>query len=267
MARPVEARVAPESDAPAILVERLTKRFGSVTALTDVSFEVRRGEVFGLLGSNGAGKTTTLKMVCGLLRPDEGRVLVRGVDVARSPVEAKALLGYLPEAPALYDQLTGREFLEMVGTLRGMRPPLLHERIHELLEAMELEAFQWNNIGTYSRGMRQKLAFCAALIHDPAILVLDEPLSGLDPRFGKLFKMWIRERSGNGGAVLMSTHITTNAEELCDRVAVLDRGRVLASGTVSEVMEAAGAKTLEDAFVALVGGGRWARLPSSQRTR
>ncbi|MGQ9582372.1 MAG: ABC transporter ATP-binding protein [Thermoplasmatota archaeon] len=258
--------MAAEGAAPAVLVEGLTKRFGAVTALSDVSFEVRRGEVFGVLGSNGAGKSTALKTVCGLLRPDRGRVVVAGVDALRDPVEAKRRIGFLPEAPALYDQLTGREFLEMLGTLRGMRPPELDERVGKLLEAMELEAFQDCNIGTYSRGMRQKLALSSAILHDPEVLVLDEPLSGLDPRFAKLIKGWLRERAEDGGSVLMSTHVTSSAEELCDRVAVLDRGRVLVTGAVAEVLEAAGAGNLEDAFVAIVGGRRWVRSPFSRRT-
>jgi ABC-2 type transport system ATP-binding protein len=252
---------------PAILVEHLTKRFGGLVAVDDLSFEVGRGQIFGLLGSNGAGKTTTLKVLTGLLRPDSGTVRIDGVDVLKDPVEAKRRIGFLPEAPALYDQLTAREFLEMIGTLRGLPPGRLDRRIGELLDVMELSDFAQNNIGTFSRGMRQKLAFSSAVLHEPGILVLDEPLSGLDPRFGKFFKNMIREHSGKGGSVLMSTHVTANAEELCDRVAVVDRGRLLASGPVKDVLEAAGARTLEDAFVALVGGSRWPRSPSSPPTR
>ena len=251
---------------PAILVEHLTKRYGGLVAVDDLSFDVKKGEIFGILGSNGAGKTTTLKVITGLLRPDSGRVEVGGVDVLKRPVEAKRLIGFLPEAPALYDLLTAREFLEMVGTLRGMEPKGLDRRIDELLDIMELTAFQHNNVGTFSRGMRQKLAFTSAIIHEPGILVLDEPLSGLDPRYGKLFKRWIRDHAAGGRSVLMSTHVTSNAEEICDRVAVVDRGRVIASGTVGEVLAMSGTKNLEDAFVALVGGGKWQQLPSSQRT-
>jgi ABC-2 type transport system ATP-binding protein len=252
---------------PAIRIEHLTKRFGRLVAVDDLSLEVGRGQIFGLLGSNGAGKTTTLKVLTGLLRPDRGSVRIDGVDVLRDPVEAKRRIGFLPEAPALYDQLTAREFLEMIGTLRGMEPSNLDRRIGGLLDMMELADFADTNIGTFSRGMRQKLAFSSAVLHEPAILVLDEPLSGLDPRFGKLFKTWIREHSAKGGSVLMSTHVTSNAEEMCDRVAVIDRGRALASGPVKEVLEAARARTLEDAFVALVGGSRWPRSPSSPPTR
>ena len=250
------------ADYPAIGVAHLTKRFGSLLAVDDLSFEVERGQLFGLLGSNGAGKTTALKVLTGLLRPDQGSVTVDGVDVLRRPVEAKRRIGFLPEAPALYDLLTAKEFLEMIGTLRGMSPGKLDRRTDELLEMMELSEFAKNNIGTYSRGMRQKLAFASAVIHEPKILILDEPLSGLDPRFGKLFKGWIKDLTGSGGSVLMSTHVTGNAEELCDRVAIIDRGKVLATGTVREVLSAAGAQTLEDAFVTLVGGNRWQRSPS-----
>jgi len=251
---------------PAISVGHLTKRYGDLVAVDDLSFEVGRGRIFGLLGSNGAGKTTTLKVLTGLLRPDTGSVRVDGVDALKSPVEAKRRIGFLPEAPALYDQLSAREFLEMIGTLRDMEPGRLDRRIGELLDRMELSEFSQNNIGTFSRGMRQKLAFASAVVHEPNILILDEPLSGLDPRFGKLFKDWIKAHSGKGGSVLMSTHVTANAEELCDRVAVIDRGRLLAAGSVREVLEGSGTRTLEDAFVALVGGNRWQRSPSSPPT-
>jgi len=243
----------------AISVEHLTKRFGKLLAVDDLSLEVFPGEIFGILGSNGAGKTTTLKVLTGLLRPDSGQVEVGGIDVLKAPSEAKGKMGFLPEAPALYDQLTGKEFLEMIGTLRGLEPKRLDERIRTLLETMELLDFRDRNIGTYSRGMRQKLAFSSAIIHEPKILVLDEPLSGLDPRFGKLFKSWIRDLAAAGGAVLMSTHVTANAEQMCNKVAVMDKGRVLASGAVRDVLDSVGARSLEDAFVALMGGSRSAR--------
>ena len=256
-----------DRDRPAISVEHLTKRFGKLLAVDDLSLEVAQGEIFGILGSNGAGKTTTLKVLCGLLRPDGGRVEVAGIDVLQDPVEAKGRIGFLPEAPALYDQLSGKEFLEMIGTLRGIAPKRLDEKIDRLLETMELTASRDQNVGTYSRGMRQKLAFASAIIHEPAILILDEPLSGLDPRFGKLFKSWIREHAEAGRSVLMSTHVTANAEQMCDRVAIMDKGRLISSGKVAEVMASAGAKSLEDAFVTLVGGNRWPRSPSSPPTR
>jgi len=252
---------------PAIMVEHLSKRFGKVLAVDDLSLEVADGEIFGILGSNGAGKTTTLKVLCGLLRPDGGRVEVAGIDVLQNPVEAKGKIGFLPEAPALYDQLSGKEFLEMIGTLRGIEPGRLGKRIDDLLESMELTASRDRNVGTYSRGMRQKLAFASAIIHEPGILILDEPLSGLDPRFGKLFKCWIKEHAMAGRSVLMSTHVTANAEQMCDKVAIMDKGRLLCSGKVADVMASAEARSLEDAFVTLVGGNRWPRSPSSQPTR
>lgn len=252
---------------PAIMVEHLTKRFGKLLAVEDLSIEVGWGQIFGILGSNGAGKTTTLKVLVGLLRPDTGRVEIDGMDVLKDPVGAKARIGFLPEAPALYDQLSGKEFLEMIGTLRGMEPDRLDARIAQLLDMMELTVSQDRNVGTYSRGMRQKLAFASAIIHEPGILILDEPLSGLDPRFGKLFKEWIREHADSGKSVLMSTHVTANAEQMCDRVAVMDRGRLVGAGTVKEVLASVQAGTLEDAFVALVGGKAWPRSRSSPRTR
>jgi ABC-2 type transport system ATP-binding protein len=256
-----------DRDRPAIAVEHLTKRFGKLMAVDDLSLEVGQGEIYGILGSNGAGKTTTLKVLCGLLRPDSGRVEVAGIDVLEDPVQAKGKIGFLPEAPALYDQLSGKEFLEMIGTLRGIETKRLDRRINQLLETMELTASMDRNVGTYSRGMRQKLAFASAVIHEPDILILDEPLSGLDPRYGKLFKTWIREHAAAGRSVLMSTHVTANAEQMCDKVAVMDKGKLLASGTVRDVLASAEALSLEDAFVTLVGGNRWPRSPSSPPTR
>jgi len=250
----------------AILIANLTKRFGSLKAVDDISFSIEEGEVFGILGSNGAGKTTTLKIICGLLKPDLGSVRVAGIDALRDPVGAKRVVGYLPEAPALYDLLTGREFLEMIGTLRGMKGIALKKRIDELLDILELASFQNKNVGTYSRGMRQKLAFSASVMHDPAILILDEPLPGLDPRFGKLFKEWIKDHAKDGNTVLLSTHVTSTAEEICDRIGIIHGGKLLKLGSVKEVLEASGTGNLEDAFVALVGGKEWRRLPSTRRT-
>jgi len=250
----------------AILIANLTKRFGSLKAVDDISFSIEEGEVFGILGSNGAGKTTTLKIICGLLKPDLGSVRVAGIDALRDPVGAKRVVGYLPEAPALYDLLTGREFLEMIGTLRGMKGIALKKRIDELLDILELASFQNKNVGTYSRGMRQKLAFSASVMHDPAILILDEPLTGLDPRFGKLFKEWIKDHAKDGNTVLLSTHVTSTAEEICDRIGIIHGGKLLKLGSVKEVLEASGTGNLEDAFVALVGGKEWRRLPSTRRT-
>jgi len=219
----------------------------------DISFEVHRGEVFGLLGSNGAGKSTTIKMLCGLLKPTRGSVSVAGVDLARKPLQAKAMLGYLPENPVLYDRLTGMEMLELVGALRKLSPRLLRQRAKYYSEALGLGGQMQSEVGTYSKGMRQKLAIAMTLVHDPEVVLLDEPAAGLDPRYTRLLKEWVRNISQGGHTVLLSTHITEMAASLCDRIAVIDHGRLLSVGTVPELLSSTSSPTLEDAFIRLVG--------------
>jgi ABC-type multidrug transport system ATPase subunit len=232
----------------------LTKVFGSVIAVDNITFEVRRGEVFGLLGTNGAGKTTTMKVFACLLRPTSGMAFVDGIDVTARPMEVKRRIGYMPETPALYEKLTGREFLQMLGTLRGLGGTELAGRVDEFDRSLELGAALDLEIGTYSKGMRQRVAFASALLHRPPALVLDEPTSGLDPRFAKLVKGWIREYANRGNTVLMSTHVTEIAESLCDRVAVIHKGRIAAMDAPRALRESAGVATLEDAFVRIVEG-------------
>ena len=221
--------------------------------MRDISFEVHRGEVFGLLGSNGAGKSTTIKMLCGLLKPTRGSVSVAGVDLARKPLQAKAMLGYLPENPVLYDRLTGMEMLELVGALRKLSPKLLRQRAKYYSEALGLGEQMQSEVGTYSKGMRQKLAIAMTLVHDPEVVLLDEPAAGLDPRYTRLLKEWVRNLSQGGHTVLLSTHITEMAASLCDRIAVIDHGRLLSVGTVPELLSSTSSPTLEDAFIRLVG--------------
>jgi len=233
---------------------QLTKRYGDVVAVDAVDLDVRSGEVFGLLGSNGAGKTTMMKVFMTLLRPDGGSATVDGADVVRDSLAVRALLGYVPENPSLYEKLTGLEFLRFLAALRGIpkdrAAPLIADaaKLFRLDRELELE------MDAYSRGMRQKMALAAATFHRPKGLVLDEPTNGLDPRFTKILKSYLREFAAGGGTVLLSTHITDVAEAVCDRVAVVHEGRVVALGTVGEVEAQAGASNLEDAFVALVGG-------------
>jgi len=232
---------------------QLTKRYGDVTAVDAVDLEVRPGEVFGLLGSNGAGKTTMMKVFMTLLRPDAGGAFVDGLDVTRDSLVVRSLLGYVPENPVLYEKLTGLEFLHLLATLRGIprerAEPLIADAANRFRLDRELEL----EMDAYSRGMRQKMALAAATFHRPKGLVLDEPTNGLDPRFTKILKAYLREFVADGGTVLMSTHITDIAEAVCDRVAVVHDGRVVALGTVGEVQAQTGASNLEDAFVALVG--------------
>ena len=232
---------------------QLTKRYGDVTAVDGVNLEVRDGEIFGLLGSNGAGKTTIMKIFTTLLRSDGGEAFVGGLDVTRDPLKVRAALGYVPENPSLYEKLTGAEFLGLLATLRGLSPDRRERMIGETARRFRLDRELELEMDAYSRGMRQKMALAAATFHEPRGLVLDEPTNGLDPRFTKILKEYLRGFAAKGGTVLLSTHITDIAEQVCDRVAVIHEGRLVALGTVPEVQEAAHAANLEDAFVALVG--------------
>jgi len=232
---------------------QLTKRYGDVTAVDAVDLEVRPGEVFGLLGSNGAGKTTMMKVFMTLLRPDGGSAFVDGRDVTRDSLAVRSLLGYVPENPSLYEKLTGSEFLHLLATLRGIPDDAANPLIDDAAKLFRLDRELELEMDAYSRGMRQKMALAAATFHRPRGLVLDEPTNGLDPRFTKILKAYLREFAARGGTVLMSTHITDVAEAICDRVAVVHDGRVVALGTVDEVQSRVGASNLEDAFVALVG--------------
>jgi ABC-2 type transport system ATP-binding protein len=238
-----------------LATSNLRKVFGNVVAVDGITLEVRKGEIFGLLGTNGAGKTTTMKIFACLLKATSGSAFVDGIDVTARPMEVKSRLGYLPEMPSLFEKLTGREFLFMMGTLRRMQPEHLQRSVDgfstrlELGDALDLE------IGTYSKGMRQRVAFASALLHEPQALILDEPTSGLDPRFSKMVKGWIREYASRGGTVLMSTHVTEIAESLCDRVAVVSKGRIAGIGAPKEIFGQLGVANLEDAFVRLVEKG------------
>jgi len=233
--------------------ERLTKRYADVVAVDRVDLDVRDGEIFGLLGSNGAGKTTMMKVFMTLLRSDGGRAFVGGIDVRQDPLKVRAALGYVPENPSLYEKLTGAEFLALLATLRGLPADRGERMIEATARRFRLDRELELEMDAYSRGMRQKMALAAATFHEPRGLVLDEPTNGLDPRFTKILKEYLRQFAASGGTVLLSTHITDIAEQVCDRVAVIHEGRLVALGTVPEVQEAAHAANLEDAFVALVG--------------
>jgi len=242
---------------PAVALEGLAKRFGDVLAVEGVSLAVRPGEVFGLLGPNGAGKTTILRMACGLLAPSAGRAAIAGVDVWADPLRAKRMLGYLDEEPLLYPNLSGREFLDLVGDLYGVSRGAEREaRIARLLSVLELEDKQHELIAGYSHGMRNKIGLAALLLYDPRVLLLDEPTNGLDPRSARRVRDLLRELADRGVAVVLSTHIIGVAQALCDRVAIVDRGRVVAVGTLDELRARAGTAqaSLEDLFLALTGG-------------
>ena len=237
-----------------IKVLGLTKYYGSKPAAKDISFEVQRGEVFGLLGTNGAGKSTTIKMLCGLLKPTRGSIKIGEVDLQRMPLKAKSLMGYLPENPLIYDKLTGAETLALIGKLRKLSNNMIKQRVKYYSETLGLGEQIYHEVGTYSKGMRQKLAIAMTLIHDPEMILLDEPASGLDPKYTKLLKDWIRNLSANGKTILLSTHIIEMAETLCNRIGVIDQGKLMALGTVNEIQTSTGVGNLEDAFIRLIGG-------------
>ena len=235
----------------------LSKDFNGFSALKNVSFEVKEGEIFGLLGPNGAGKSTCMKIFIGLLTPTRGSAIVDGVDVSSNPILTKSKIGYLPEFPALFEHLTGREFLTMISKFRDVETHEIERRIDRLNEVLDLEGKIDELIGTYSKGMRQKIAFGSAIIHNPPILILDEPTSGLDPRFGRYVKDIIKEFGKQKKTILMSTHITEVAQALCHEIAIINKGEIAIQGTVEEIKNATGKDTLEEAFIEVVGGRIW----------
>lgn len=224
---------------PMIEVRGLQKRYGSFQAVKGIDFEVARGEVFGFLGPNGAGKTTTMKMIAGLLQPTQGQIRVGGHDIRTHPLEAKSLIGYIPDRPYLYEKLTAFEFLDFVGGLHGLAWKRIASRGGELLETFGLGEWADELVENFSHGMKQRLVFCAALLPDPELLIVDEPMVGLDPRGAKLVKRLFRELCADGSlTVFVSTHTLEVAEEVCDRLAILNRGEIAALGTMQQLREA-----------------------------
>jgi len=227
-----------------IRLENLTKLYGSFVAVDDISLHVPRGVLFGCLGPNGAGKTTTLRMIAGILRPTQGRVLLGGDDVHINPLSAKMRLGFIPDRPFVYDKLTGAEFLRFVAGLYGQEGDSVERRIAELLEVFELTSWKDELVEAYSHGMRQKLIISSALIHRPECIVVDEPMVG--------------QFVERGGTILMSTHTLEVAEAMCDQIAIIQHGKIVAAGTVSDVrrQHQAGDASLEELFLKLTGGAQ-----------
>jgi ABC-2 type transport system ATP-binding protein len=239
-----------------ILVERLVKTFGSFKAVDDVSLDVAGGEIHGFLGPNGAGKTTTIRVIAGLLKPTAGRVVIDGHDLAREPEAAKKALGFIPDRPFLYEKLTAAEFLRFHGGLYGMEGAAVEARAHELLELFELVGWRDELVESFSHGMKQRLVMCAAFLHRPRAVLVDEPMVGLDPRGARLIKDIFRVMARKGVAVLMSTHTLEVAEEMCDRISIIQEGRIIARGTVPELSALAGGDDpqLTPVFLKLTGG-------------
>jgi ABC-2 type transport system ATP-binding protein len=247
-----------------VLIEThdLVKKYGEFVAVNNVSFDVRSGEVFGFLGPNGAGKTTTIKMIVGLLQPTSGLVKVGGFDVQKQPLQAKASSGYVPDTPNLYAKLTGRELLRFVADLYSLdRQQALH-RIDELLRMFDLIDSADETLDSYSHGMQQKASLAAALMHDPKVLLLDEPTVGLDPKSARLIKDILRQMADRGAAVMLSTHILEIAERMCDRIGIINKGQLIAVGTMDELrgLGKAGETSLEDIFLGLTGGAEEAEI-------
>lgn len=239
-----------------IRLEGLTKNYGSFVAVDHINLHVPRGELFGFLGPNGAGKTTTLRMIAGIMRPTAGRIWLGGIDLLADPMRAKAMLGFIPDRPFVYEKLTGQEFLHFVAGLYGQDGDAVERRTSELLEVFELDNWKHELIESYSHGMRQKLIISSALIHRPECIVVDEPMVGLDPRAARLLKDIFRRFVERGGTVLMSTHTMEVAQAMCDRMAIIQLGKIVATGTVDELRRqtAAGNADLEELFLRLTGG-------------
>ena len=240
-----------------IAVENLVKRFGKFTAVDGVSINVEPGQIHGFLGPNGAGKTTSIRMIAGLLKPDEGRILVNGHDLAREPEAAKAALGFIPDRPFIYDKLTAGEFLRFHGGLYGMDGGDTEARITEMLEIFELGRWQHELVESFSHGMKQRLVMCAAFLHRPKAVLVDEPMVGLDPRGARLIKDIFRLMASRGVAILMSTHTLEVAQEMCDLISIILKGQIIAHGSVADVRNMAGTpnEELTPVFLKLTGGG------------
>ena len=251
-----------------LTIDHLCKRYGDKTAVEDLCLEVPAGQLYAFLGPNGAGKTTTLKCVVGLLRPTLGRVVVGGHDVQAEPVAAKRLVSYVPDRPYLYEKLSGREFLAFAGRMYGVGREACAERIDALLGLFDATEWADELTENYSHGMRQKIVMSAALIHDPQVLVIDEPMVGLDPRSSRTVKTVLRERVAAGCAVLMSTHTLSVAEEVADRIGIILRGRLIVEGSYDELRRRADAsERLEDIFLELTGGAGGAAAPGGELPR
>jgi len=239
-----------------IATHHLVKTYGAFTAVDDVSLEVAPGEIHGFLGPNGAGKTTTIKIIAGLLKPTSGRVVVNGHDLATEAEAAKASLGFIPDRPFIYEKLTAGEFLRFHAGLYGLDGDGVTQRIREMLELFELSRWEGELVESFSHGMKQRLVMSAAFLHRPRAGVVDEPMIGLDPRGARLIKDVFRRMSQHGVAILMSTHTLEVAEEMCDRISIILKGRIIARGTVDELRVMAGGadEQLTPVFLKLTGG-------------
>ena len=244
-------------NANAVELKNVTKRYNEILAVDHVNLNIGTGEIFGLLGPNGSGKSTTLKMLLGLVKPDEGEVLVLGSSVWQDPVALKRMVGYVPEAPRLYEFLTGIEYLDFIGDVYGVPPDDKRNRINEYLKALQLEGREGDMINSYSEGMKQKVALISAFLHRPKLLIMDEPLNGLDPRSARIIKDVLQELRRQSVTAILSTHVLEIAQAMCDRIGIMYHGKLLALGNMSELRQLASLPDsgLEDIFLKLTGTG------------
>ena len=238
-----------------IKLTKLSKNYGDFTAVDGIDLEVPRGQLFGLVGPNGAGKTTALRMIAGILQPTSGTVEIGGIDVAIDPVLAKMRLGFIPDRPFIYEKLTGAEFLRFVAGLYDQEGEEVEHRGRELLALFDLEEWRDELVESYSHGMRQKLIISSAFVHRPEVIVVDEPMVGLDPKAARILKDLFREYTHRGHTIMMSTHTLEVAESLCERIGIIQAGKIRALGTMAELQQYAtgGGRGLEDIFLKLTG--------------
>ncbi len=267
----LEARA---QDDLALVASGLTKKYGDNTVVNGLDLRVERGQIYGLLGPNGSGKSTTLRMLTGILAPSAGSAIICGHDLWKEPEKAKAVMGYVPDEPVLYEKLSAKEFLDFVGELHGVPGSDRRARIDRLVHVLDLEEKASDLIESYSRGMKQKVSIAASLIHHPHLLILDEPITGLDPVSTRILKTVLRKMTEIGAGILMSTHLLEVAERLCDKIGILVGGRLVAEGSVAELrtmtkvaahsaQDLSREKTLEDIFIELAAGEEYKEIIAS----
>ncbi len=241
----------------AVELRGVTKRYAEITAVSNLDLTIGHGEIFGLLGPNGSGKSTTLKMLIGLVQPDEGTINVLGNPIGKDLVALKRMVGYVPESPRLYEFLTGIEYLDFIGDVYGMPPEDKKNRINEYLKALQLEGREGDMINSYSEGMKQKIALIGAFLHKPKLLIMDEPLNGLDPRSARIVKDFLQELKRQGVTTILSTHILEIAQAMVDRIGIMYQGKLQALGNMDELREMSKLPNsgLEDIFLKLTGTG------------